>query len=65
MTKLISEAINDGKFNKALLKAQEGVEELRKIVENADKKDFVSTQRTSIAYLLEDIQSIDKKLNGK
>ena len=66
MTKsLIVEVLNDEKFNKALGQAQEGVERLRKIVDQFDSKDFVSTQRTAIAYLLEDVQAINKKLNGK
>ena len=62
---LIVEVLNDEKFSKALGQAQDGVEKLRKIVDQFDSKDFVSTQRTAVAYLLEDVQAINKKLNGK
>lgn len=63
--KLISEAINYEQFNKALSKAQDGIEKLRTIVEAADKNDFVGTQRTAIAYLLEDLEKINAKMQGK
>lgn len=63
MSKLILEATLDEKFSKALEKAQDGIEALRKLVK--DPKDFVSTQRTAIEYLLEDLQKINDIINNK
>lgn len=64
MAKLISEAINDAKFAEALSQAQDGVEKLRNIVDKANAKDFVGTQKTAVSYLLEDVQAINKKIHG-